>query len=267
MGVRDIFAGDDGRDLLGTDACSQWTGCFYPRGFDVRDHYDGQCLVSDSSRPAQDDRRRCCRRRVRSGTRRSGQAALQAQYLHGSARGLSHDQQSFSCRNLWEQVWLGDPDRSRPGRLGGGKSHSPSLDATKSSQSPVRVNRVQASRDKRDRATAVIARCQTLARFSEDSGRIRRTFLSPPMRECHREIAGWVAPLGVTSRVDAVGNLRMLYPASKPDAPHLMIGSHLDTVPNAGAYDGVLGVVLPIARLIDLNGRNLPFAIEVGGLS
>jgi allantoate deiminase len=132
------------------------------------------------------------------------------------------------------------------------------------------VNRVQASRDKRDCASEVIARCQTLARFSEDTGSIRRTFLSPPMRECHREIAGWVAPFGATSRVDAVGNLRMVYPAAKPDAPRLqrlLIGSHLDTVPNAGAYDGVLGVVLPIALLGALNGRKLPFAVEIVGFS
>jgi len=126
---------------------------------------------------------------------------------------------------------------------------------------------VHASRDQRDCASEVIARCQTLARFSEDTGSIRRTFLSPPMRECHREIAGWVAPLGAISRVDAVGNLRMLYPAENPDAPCLMIGSHLDTVPNAGAYDGVLGVVLPIALLGALNGRKFPFAIEVVGFS
>jgi allantoate deiminase len=129
---------------------------------------------------------------------------------------------------------------------------------------------VQASRDNRDCASEVIARCQALARFSEDTGSIRRTFLSPPMRECHREIAGWVAPLGVTSRVDAVGNLRMVYPAAEPDAPRLqrlLIGSHLDTVPNAGAYDGVLGVVLPIALLGALKGRKLPFAIEVVGFS
>ncbi len=129
---------------------------------------------------------------------------------------------------------------------------------------------MKASRDKRDRATEVIARCQTLARFSEDSGSIRRTFLSPPMRECHREIAGWVATFGATSRVDAVGNLRMVYPAAESDATRLqrlLIGSHLDTVPNAGAYDGVLGVVLPIALLGALNGRKLPFAIEVVGFS
>jgi allantoate deiminase len=118
-------------------------------------------------------------------------------------------------------------------------------------------------------AREVIARCQTLARFSEDAGGIRRTFLSPPMRQCHREIAGWIAPVGATSRVDAVGNLRVFYPAAEVEvgAPRLLIGSHLDTVPNAGAYDGVLGVVLGVALLSACNGRSLPFAIEVVGFS
>jgi allantoate deiminase len=116
-------------------------------------------------------------------------------------------------------------------------------------------------------ARQVVARCQALARFSEDAGSIRRTFLSPPMRDCHREIARWLAPLEVTSTVDAVGNLRIVYPAKQIDAPRLLIGSHLDTVPNAGAYDGILGVVLGIALLASLNGRKLPFAIEVVGFS
>ena len=129
------------------------------------------------------------------------------------------------------------------------------------------MNRVEASRDKRDSASEVIARCQALARFSEDVGSLRRTFLSQPMHEVHREITAWIAPLGATSSVDAAGNLRMIYPAAKPVAPRLLIGSHLDTVPNAGAYDGVLGVVLPIALLRALNGRKLPFAIEVVGFS
>lgn len=118
-------------------------------------------------------------------------------------------------------------------------------------------------------AREVIARCQTLARFSEDKGCIRRTFLSPPMRDCHREIAGWIACLGATSRVDAAGNLRIVYPAAdvQASAPRLLIGSHLDTVPNAGAYDGILGVVLAIALLRGLGGRKLPFAIEVVAFS
>ena len=50
-------------------------------------------------------------------------------------------------------------------------------------------------------------------------------------------------------------------------APRLLLGSHLDTVPNAGAYDGVLGVVLAISLLETLDDRKLPFAIEVIGFS
>jgi allantoate deiminase len=119
-----------------------------------------------------------------------------------------------------------------------------------------------------ENATAqVLARCQTLARFSEDAEGTRRTFLSPPMRHCHNEIAQWLAPLGITPRIDAAGNLRALYPGAAPNAPRLLIGSHLDTVPNAGAYDGILGVTIAVSLLEALEGRRLPFAIEVVGLS
>lgn len=116
-------------------------------------------------------------------------------------------------------------------------------------------------------AREVIARCQMLARFSEDVGSIRRTFLSPPMRDVHRAIAEWITPLEATSRVDAAGNLRIFHPGVEANAPRLLIGSHLDTVPNAGAYDGILGVVLAIALLTACNGRKYPFAIEVLGFS
>ncbi len=121
--------------------------------------------------------------------------------------------------------------------------------------------------DSKALALEVIDRCQTLARFSEDAHSIRRTFLCPAMRDCHREITSWLAPLGITSKIDAAGNLRITYPASEPDAPRVLIGSHLDTVPNAGAYDGILGVVLAAALLTALEGRRLPYAIEVVGFS
>jgi allantoate deiminase len=116
-------------------------------------------------------------------------------------------------------------------------------------------------------AAKVVARCQLLSRFSEDPQGIRRTFLSPPMRDCHREIANWLQPLGVSVRLDAAGNLRGVYPASDSSAERILIGSHLDTVPNAGAYDGILGVALAVALLECLDGRHLPFAIEVVGFS
>jgi len=117
------------------------------------------------------------------------------------------------------------------------------------------------------RAEEVIARCKLLATFSEDPGSTRRTFLSPPMRDCHREITKWLAAAGADITVDAAGNLRALYPAAHSDAPRLLLGSHLDTVPNAGAYDGILGVVIAVALLESLEKRRLPFAIEVVAFS
>ncbi len=116
-------------------------------------------------------------------------------------------------------------------------------------------------------AEEVIARCRKLASFSEDAGGTRRTFLSAPMRDCHREIAGWLEPLGAQVRVDAVGNLRGFYPGTSPGAPRILMGSHLDTVPNAGAFDGILGVVLAVGLVESLEGRKLPFGIEVIGFS
>jgi len=116
-------------------------------------------------------------------------------------------------------------------------------------------------------AAEVIARCRKLASFSEDAGGTRRTFLSAPMRDCHREIAGWLEPLGAQVRVDAVGNLRGFYPGVSPGVPRILAGSHLDTVPNAGAFDGILGVVLAVGLVKSLEGMKLPFGIEVVGFS
>ena len=116
-------------------------------------------------------------------------------------------------------------------------------------------------------ATKAIERCRKISTFSEDRDGTRRTFLSPPMRECHREITGWLRAVGVEANIDAAGNLRGVYPAADSDAPRLLIASHLDTVPNAGAFDGILGVVLGVALLERLDGKQLPFAIEVVGFS
>ena len=116
-------------------------------------------------------------------------------------------------------------------------------------------------------ADSAIARCRKLASFSEDPSCTRRTFLSPPMHDVHREIAGWLKPVGAGVRFDAAGNLRALYAGSQPHAKRLLIGSHLDTVPNAGAYDGILGVMVGIALLEGLSGQRLPYAIEIVGFS
>lgn len=117
------------------------------------------------------------------------------------------------------------------------------------------------------RAEQVVTRCKELARFSEDSGGTQRTFLSAPLRDCHREISGWLKASGADVTVDAAGNLRAFYAGDHSSAPRLLIGSHLDTVPNAGAFDGVLGVVVGVALLEALDGRRLPFGIEIVGFS
>lgn len=116
-------------------------------------------------------------------------------------------------------------------------------------------------------AEEAIARCRKLASFSEDVGSTRRTFLSPPMREVYRQLAEWLEPADVRIQIDAAGNFRALYSASEPDSPRLILGSHLDTVPNAGAYDGPLGVLIGVALLEALHGRRLSYAIEVIGFS
>jgi allantoate deiminase len=116
-------------------------------------------------------------------------------------------------------------------------------------------------------AETVIARCRKLATFSEEAGGTRRTFLSPPMHDCHREVSSWMKALGMSASVDAVGNLRGFYSAASPGAPRILLGSHMDTVPNAGAFDGILGVVMAVALVESLQGQKLPFGIEVIGFS
>lgn len=111
-------------------------------------------------------------------------------------------------------------------------------------------------------AQEAILRCKQLGRFSEESGRLTRTFLSPPMREVHTALASWMGELGMEVRIDGVGNVIGHYPGQTPEAPLFLMGSHVDTVRDAGQYDGPLGVMLALALVKGLEGRRLPFAIE-----
>ncbi|MEO8078060.1 MAG: Zn-dependent hydrolase, partial [Acidobacteriota bacterium] len=87
------------------------------------------------------------------------------------------------------------------------------------------------------------------------------------MRDVHARLRTWMESLGMRVQVDAAGNLRGVHPALQASAPQLFLGSHLDTVPCAGAFDGILGVVLAVALVDRLGGRRLPFSIEVVGFS
>ena len=115
----------------------------------------------------------------------------------------------------------------------------------------------------------IIARCRQIAACTEIPGEITRTFLAPSMHEVHALLREWMEAAGMTVAVDAIGNLRGVYAAcsGSPGAPRLIMGSHLDTVPDAGAFDGVLGVVLGVALVEELRGEQLPFEIEIVGFS
>jgi allantoate deiminase len=121
--------------------------------------------------------------------------------------------------------------------------------------------------DPRENAEKVITRCRYLAQFTEEPGQIKRTFLSPAMRDCMQALQGWMEAAGMTVVTDAAGNLRGRYAGTPSANACLMIGSHLDTVPNGGAFDGMLGVVLGLALIETLRGERLPFAIELVGFS
>ncbi len=112
-----------------------------------------------------------------------------------------------------------------------------------------------------------LERCDDLALLTEETGAITRTFLSYPMKQVHTLLSLWMREAGLTVRIDAVGNVIGRLEAA--DSRTVMIGSHVDTVPNAGKFDGILGVMLGIAlaKAVHLSGLSLPFSLEVVAFS
>jgi len=115
--------------------------------------------------------------------------------------------------------------------------------------------------------TEVLDRCETLARFSEEPGRLTRTFLRPPVRDVHERLTAWMREAGLTVRVDAIGNLIGRMRGRSDDAGVFVIGSHIDTVPDAGKYDGALGVLLGVAAAKALAGHEFERTLDVVAFS
>ena len=113
------------------------------------------------------------------------------------------------------------------------------------------------------RAARIIARCRELARITDVPGETTRLFLSPATRDAHTLIEWWFRQAHLTTRTDDTGSLRATRPCAKQDAPTLVLFSHIDTVPNAGAFDGPLGVLLALAAIEELYATPLPFHIEL----
>ena len=116
----------------------------------------------------------------------------------------------------------------------------------------------------RERALRAIAECRHIATMTEDPGQITRRFLTPPTHQVHAHLRARMEALGLSVHVDAAGNLRG---RSKTSGKRLLLGSHIDTVPNAGAFDGVLGVTLALQCLDMGREMALPLAIDVVAFS
>lgn len=118
-------------------------------------------------------------------------------------------------------------------------------------------------------ARTVMERCDTLACYSEDTDCLTRRFASLPMRQVNQVVAAWMSAAGMTVTHDCVGNLIGRYEGVADADRTMVFGSHLDTVRAAGKYDGILGVLVPLACIEYLHeqGRRLPFAIELIGFA
>jgi allantoate deiminase len=115
-----------------------------------------------------------------------------------------------------------------------------------------------------DRARRAIAECRRIALMTEEPGRTTRRFLTPPVHDVHAHLRARLEALGIAAHVDAAGNLRGLWQPPGAGGKRLLIGSHIDTVPDAGAFDGILGVVLALELVQIAKERELlPLAIEV----
>lgn len=109
----------------------------------------------------------------------------------------------------------------------------------------------------------MLARADELATHSSRPDGIERVYLSPEHRAVNDLAAGWMRDAGLTTWQDAAGNQCGRRPARRDDAKTVLLGSHLDTVPGAGRYDGILGVLAAIEVAGRLRDVELPFALEV----
>lgn len=121
----------------------------------------------------------------------------------------------------------------------------------------------------RQAASRIMARSDTLALISQTPGQLTRVFLSPEHLRANQQVARWMEEAGMTTWQDATGNICGRYEGATEGASAVLLGSHLDTVRNAGRYDGMLGVLTAIEVVDWLNrqGKRLNQAIEVIGFS
>lgn len=116
-----------------------------------------------------------------------------------------------------------------------------------------------------DLGRAVMARLDAFARYSDEPGRLTRLYLTPAHKAAVETLTGWLVDAGMTAHLDAIGNVVGRYAGTDPGAPALMLGSHIDTIRNAGIYDGNLGVLAALTAIEQFAraGERFPFAIDL----
>jgi hydantoinase/carbamoylase family amidase len=104
-----------------------------------------------------------------------------------------------------------------------------------------------------------------LAAFSETPDDLTCTYLSPAHRNVAGELVALMKYAGLATEIDAVGNIVGRYKSEAPGAKTFIVGSHYDTVRNAGKYDGRLGILTGLVVIEELvrQGRRLPFDLEL----
>ncbi len=111
----------------------------------------------------------------------------------------------------------------------------------------------------------LMARLDAFAAFTDEPGRLTRLFLSDAHSRAAAAFIGWCAETGIAARIDAAGNVVARYEGRAAGAPALMLGSHIDTVRDAGRYDGNYGALAALAVVEELarRGERLEHAVEI----
>ncbi len=111
----------------------------------------------------------------------------------------------------------------------------------------------------------LMARLDAFAAFTDEPGRLTRLFLSGAHRRAADAFIGWCGEAGLKARIDAAGNVVARYEGKREGAPSLLLGSHIDTVRDAGRYDGNFGALAALAVVEGLRakGERLDHAVEI----
>jgi allantoate deiminase len=131
------------------------------------------------------------------------------------------------------------------------------------------MNATSAGLQKLSLGEEIVSRINALAAISETPEHLARVFLTREHRAAADLILGWMRSAGMRAHLDAIGNVCGRYEGARDGLPCLMLGSHYDTVRDAGKWDGPLGLISAISCVADLNrrGLRLPFAVEVTGFA